>query len=441
MRINVYPNFKAPRTHEGGPASSHVNAAFLLRRSVMASMLWEDTYYENGQTVADRIAELVPQVPANLVAKVAISARNDMKLRHVPLLLCREMLRHDSHKGLVADLLSEVIQRPDELAEFLAIYWKGQKNPKTPLSAQAKKGLAKAFLKFDEYSLAKYNRATEYTLRDVMFLTHPRPQNATQENLFRRLAMNELTTPDTWEVALSAATDKHAEWARLLSERKLGAMALLRNLRNMQQAGVNIELIRSALLHTKADKVLPYRFIAAARYAPSLEGQLEYMMLRNLEGQTKLPGKTVLLIDVSGSMGDQLSGKSEMKRIDAACGLAVLARELCEEVSVYTFSDRLVQVPSRRGFALRDAIVNSQPHSGTYLSRSLSTLSEPHDRLIVFTDEQSADGIPAPKINKSYCVNVASCRNGVGYGQWTKIDGFSEAIMSYIQMMEQNHAD
>ena len=122
-------------------------------------------------------------------------------------------------------------------------------------------------------------------------------------------------------------------------------------------------------------------------------------MLRSLErGQCRrLPGKTVLLVDVSGSMDAPLSRRAEMRRNDAAYGLAVLLREIAEQVSIYTFSDKLVRVPSRQGFALRDALHASQPHGGTYLGRALGEIDEKYDRLIVITDEQSHDAVPEPQ--------------------------------------------
>ena len=111
--------------------------------------MWESQFYEDGITVADRIAALVPQVDAAVVAALAIEARERMHLRHMPLLLVREMARHASHRVLVAETLARVIQRADELAEFVAIYWKERRQP---LSAQVKKGLAAAFVKFDATS-------------------------------------------------------------------------------------------------------------------------------------------------------------------------------------------------------------------------------------------------------------------------------------------------
>ncbi len=419
------------RTHEGGPARQ-INPETQLRRSVLACMLWEDQFYEDGVAIAGRIAELVPKVDAAKVAALAVEARESMKLRHAPLLLVREMARHKTHRALVAETLSRVIQRADELSEFVAIYWK---DGRAPLSGQVKKGLAAAFPKFDEYALAKYDRAGVVRLRDVLFLCHAKPLDEAQAEVWKRLIANELAAPDTWEVALSGGADKRESFERLLTERKLNALALLRNLRNMKDAGVSEKLVLLALREMKTARVLPFRFIAAARYAPQWEEALEKAMFSAVAGREKLKGKTVLLVDVSGSMNVALSQRSEMHRTDAAYGLAVLLREIGEEVSVYSFSDRLVRVPSRRGFALRDAINTSQTHNGTYLGRAIGELDEAYDRLIVITDEQAHDAVPAPR-GKGYVINVASYKNGVGYGKWTHIDGWSESVIEYIRELE-----
>ncbi len=126
-----------------------------------------------------------------------------------------------------------------------------------------------------------------------------------------------------------------------------------------------------------------------------------------------------------------------LNRLDAACGVAMVGREMCDHVAVYTFSNALVQVPARRGFALRDAVTQSQSHSGTYLGAALTELQkrERYDRIIVITDEQSHDSVPAPS-GTGYMINVASYQNGVGYGAWTHIDGWSEAVFRYIQGVE-----
>jgi len=272
-------------------------------------------------------------------------------------------------------------------------------------------------------------------LRDVLFLSHAKPLDAAQAELWKRLVEGKLATPDTWEVALSAGADKREAWERLLRERKLGALALLRNLRNMKDAQVNDDLVLDGLRTLNTARVLPFRFIAAARYAPQWEAELEQAMLKSVAEQPKLAGKTVLLVDVSGSMDERLSRRSDMQRNDAAYGLAILLREIAEKVKVFTFSDYLVEVPARRGFALRDALNHSQAHSGTRLGSSLDNLHEDYDRLIVITDEQAHDRVRDPK-GRGYMINVASYKNGVGYGKWTHIDGWSESVIEYIRAAE-----
>ncbi len=430
------------RTHEGGTAK-HINPVLQLRRSVMSCLLWEDEFYEDGVSIAKRIADTIPKVEPDVVARLAIEAREEGKLRHVPLLIVREMARLPKYKHLVADTLNRVIQRADELTEFLAIYWKDKRQP---LSAQVKKGLARAFTKFNEYELAKYNRDGAVKLRDVLFLSHAKPKNAEQEDLWKRLVNGELTTPDTWEVSLSSKDEKPKKdkWEELLKGGKLGALALIRNLRNMEQERVPPALIRSAINAMKPGRVLPFRFISAATHAARYEPELEAAMFREVDGAKKLPGTTLILVDVSGSMeGARLSSRSEMDRMGAACGVAMLAREMCESVEVCSFSNLLAQIPPRRGFALRDAIVRSQSHSGTWLGGAINTARAniKADRTIVITDEQAHDVVGAP-IGKGYMINVASAKNGVGYGDWTHIDGFSESVLRYIQEVEKDgHED
>jgi hypothetical protein len=433
MKLNILKlaHLARPHTHEGAPAAI-ITPAAALRRSVLACMLWENEFYESGVTIASRIREFVPKVDAAQIAALAVEARTAMKLRHAPLLLVREMARHATHRALVAETLVGVIQRADELAEFVAIYWA---DGRRPLSAQVKKGLAAAFVRFDEYSLAKYDRAGAVRLRDVLFLCHAKPMTSDQALVWRRLIAGELATPDTWEVALSSGGDKRAHWERLLIDHRLGSLALLRNLRNMKDAGVAEDLVISALDGTRTDRVLPFRFLAAARHAPQWEEALERAMFRSLEGAARLSGHTVILVDVSGSMVAPLSRRSQMLRTDAAYGLAVLLREIAEKVSIYTFSNSAKQIPPRRGFALRDAMESSQGHQGTYLGAALDAVDERYDRIIVITDEQSHDRVAAPR-GKGYMINVASARNGVGYGSWVHIDGFSEAVINYICELE-----
>lgn len=433
MKTNV--KYQDPaRTHEGAQSVT-LTAVNELRRTVMACLLFENGYYESGQDSATRMRGLIEKVSFEEAAQIAIDARERMKLRHVPLFIVRELLRE--HKGRkVGDLIARVIQRPDEMGELLAMYWADGRDQ--PLPAQVKIGLARALKKFTEYQLAKWNKDGSVKLRDVLFLSHAKPANEDQAALFKRIAENTLVTPDTWEVALSGGADKKEVFERLMGERKLGALALLRNLRGMIEVGVSEDKIRDALSVMKTERVLPFRFIAAARYAPRLEDALEQAMFRALAELPKMGGKTALLIDHSGSMNYKVSSKSEITRFDCAMGVAMILRECAERVRFFAFSESTVEVPPRRGFALSEAARTCMGFCGTYLGKAVSSVYQAMpecDRLIVITDEQSADRPPHPQ-GRGYIVNVATDKNGIGYGPWVSINGWSEAILDYIKASE-----
>lgn len=432
MRTNV-KFATAETTHEGAASTAVLSTTQQLRRTVMACMLFEDSFYESGVDASARMAGLLKTVPFEDAAQIAIDAREKMKLRHAPLFLVRELLR--VHKGRkVGDLIERVIQRPDEMGELLALYRKDGKGE----PAQLKAGLARAFKKFNEYQLAKWNKDGAFKLRDVLFLSHAKPANEEQAALFKRVAENTLVTPDTWEVSLSGGADKREVFTRLMAERKLGALALLRNLRGMLEAGVAEDAIRDALGAMKAERVLPFRFISAAKHAPRLEDALEAAMFRCLAEAPKLGGKTALLIDHSGSMQEPVSAKSEISRFDAAAALAMILREVCERVRVFTFSDRMIEVPPRRGFAMVQAVREVINPVSTFLGSAVRKVYEVFpecDRIIVVTDEQSADRPPHPQ-GTGYIINVGGYNNGIGYGPWVTIDGWSEAVIDYIRAFE-----
>lgn len=475
MRLNTAVKKSPVYTHEGAKAAN-IGPEQQLRRSVMACMLWEDEFYEDGQTIADRIGKLIPLCRPDFVAACAYHARTDMKLRHIPLLLVAHMTKLPEHKKLVAKLLCDVIQRPDEITEFLAIYHSPAVGSKT-LSAQVKRGLAAAFAKFDEYALAKYNRDGAWKLRDALFLSHAKPADVTDgdrytkherkkgvehfeltagERLFKRLVDGELVTPDTWEVALSGGADKKETFERLIAEKKLGALAFLRNLRNMTQAGISTPALAGYASALNVERVLPFRFIAAARAVPQLEPVLEPLMLKCLGAYQKLPGKTILVLDTSGSMRSPVSGKSEMTRLDVAAALGILCRDMCEEVAIYCTAGNdgarihaTALIPPRRGFALRDLVCGAEMQrkigdGGIFLKQCMDYIyaaEKTADRIIVLTDEQDCDTHHKPAGAKTfgkhnYVVNIASAKNGIGYGAWHHIDGWSEAVIDYIREYE-----
>ena len=436
MKTNVKKVVTPVFTHEGAKASSNIGALNQLKRLTSSCLLWENEFYVDGKGISDQVKIAVGKCSAEDVSNLAIDLRTNGNLRHMPLFLARELARN-TNGNVVGKTISGVIQRADEMAEFLSIYWKDKKQP---LSKQVKIGLANAFDKFTEYNLAKYNRDGAIKMRDVLFLCHAKPKNELKAKLYKKIVDNKLDAPDTWEVALSAGADKKETFIRLINDKKLGGLALLRNLRNMVDSGVDRSIISKALSETNFDRVLPFRFIAAARACPSMEPELDKVMQTVLTAnKDKLNGKTILLVDVSGSMDVKLSAKSDLSRLDTACALGILLAGISDNLEVYTFSNSIVQVPARKGMALSDAIIRSQSHGGTDLANAIKKINTmTYDRLIVITYEQTQT-VPSKPNGKSYLINVASNQNGISYNSsWKRIDGFSENVVKWIYETEKD---
>jgi 60 kDa SS-A/Ro ribonucleoprotein len=493
-QTNVGQVLPVKHTHNGGKAQS-ISAEQQLRRTVLTCLLWEDNFYEDGQSVADRVKGLVPKVSVEYLHLLAVEARTEFYLRHVPLLLARELARDpvQARRSTVAELLPAIIQRPDEITEFVALYWKDNNGKKT-LSAAVKRGLAAAFRKFTEFTLSKYDRKDKpVRLRDVMFLCHVKPADLAnpghrwtrderkphyaavqrglnikrkpafteQELLLNKVAQDELKQHGTWEDRMSAGEKPKVVFEDLMEKGELGALAFIRNVRKMVDSGVEQDMMRNYATTVRLRGVLPHQIVTAARHNPQFEPMFEGMMLRSLDGMGKLPGTTVFLVDVSGSMDDPLSKRpnstthvrkrkvppvqpvEDTKRVDTACALAMMGRELCENVYILTFSSALAAVPPRRGFALRDAILGSQPHQSTHLAAAVRGVNArfKYDRIIVITDEQSDDGIAPPLPGAAaYVMNVASYENGVTRGmdggRWVGISGWSPHALRFIEQLE-----
>ena len=428
------------RNHEGVKAAPMSDYEALVR-TVSSCFLWESEFYEDGEDIAKRIASLSHKLPNDQVLGLALRLRKVDGIRHAPLMMVAACALKRDGDPSVSKAIGKIISRPDEAGELLAISARIQGKPAANLGKITPpaiiKGIAKAFRKFDAYQLAKYDRNTGIKLRDVLRLSRPKPKDQAQSDMWKRLLNGELSAPDTWEVALSSGEDKKASFERLLRSGKMPYMALLRNLRNMNDSGVERDLVKDAIISRKgAKRVLPFRYIAAARACPTFEPQLDEAMQYAVQDLPMLTGKTVVMVDVSYSMFERLSKKSDMTRIDAATGLAALVNG--DDVRVFSFSDSLVEVARRHGMAGIDAIRRSQPNRGTRLGAAITELNRKvrYDRLIVITDEQSQDRVPDPSVKNAYMVNVASSDKSINFGAWKRISGFSENIFRFIEAHE-----
>lgn len=487
MRVNV--KGKDHRVDEStrlaggyGPYAAKQDAESLLRRSVMACLMWEDNFYEDGALNAENIKQLVPLVRPQVVFDIAVEARTKQKLRHVPLLLAREMARSNIHKWMVSRLLPKIILRADELAEFLAIYWQ---DGRQPVSKQVKLGLADAFRNFDAYQLAKYNRDNAIKLRDVAFIAHVKAgSDNIQSDIFGRniarlvnkkyypdstksarfpvkeayglRAYEPLPAPDTWEVSLSTGKDKRETWTRLINDHKLGALAFLRNLRNMDKANVPYDTVAYGFQTINPKWLLPLNYMAAATAAPNWQREIENLMYAGFSGWPKLPGRTILIVDVSGSMMGSLGYRSDFTRLDAAAAMVLLCSEMCEHVSIYTTAGndyrrehKTELVPPYRGFALCKAVTDANHRLGgggiftrQALEYTFAHEKERPERIVVFSDSQDCDlphrQIPKPFGKHNYIIDVSSHSHGINYkGIWdAEISGWSEHFIQYIMGLE-----
>ena len=438
----------------GALAAKQSNTA-LLRRAVLANLLWEDVAYMDGVKVAEEIQRLIPLCPAIDVYNIALEARTMQKLRHTPLFLAVEMCKYPEHKMFVQDLLPQIITRADMLTDFLAIYWK---DGKKPIANQAKKGLAKAFHNFNEYKFAKYDRDAAIKLRDVMFLCRPKPENQYEQDLFKKVADRTLATPETWEVLLSTGKDKKESWTKLITEGKIGGLAMLRNIANMRRANVDKKVINEGLEKLKSSMLMPLDFLKAFRMNPEFGRQIEDAMINSYANLPKLKGKTLFIVDVSGSMGARMSEKSDFTRYDAACAMAMLAANQCEDYEIvctagndYTHTGAHEHIPyPQKGFGIFEQIRETNKNigiGGIFTRQCLEWCNDKFkgqkfDRIIVFSDSQDCDlperRIPKPFGTYNYICDISAHTKGVNYkGSWTaEISGFSEHFITFIAATE-----
>ena len=411
--------------HEGAKAYA-LSPEMELYTLVATSML-EPTFYERRSDRYRRLVELIAEVQPEYVAKLAIYAREEMHLRSMPVVLVVELAKLHLGDNLVQRALARIIQRADEITEVLAYYqWANPRpgpKPLRSLSKQVQKGVAEAFNKFDAYQLAKYNLKGEVTLRDALFLTHPKPANDEQQAIFNQLVAGELPTPYTWEVALTQvgqqdyATEEarsralRETWEGLIMSGKLGYMALLRNLRNLLQVGIRpdvMELVAERLVDPQAvrnSKQLPFRYLAAYREIAHLQVDGVQVLTKALEQATlvaaeNIPGfapdtRVLIASDVSGSMMQSVSRNSKVLLYDVGLVMSMLMRSRCENVETGIFGSTWMRMAFKTNkvlAAVEEAYAMNgrvgYATNGHLVIEELIQRREVRDKVLMFTDMQ-----------------------------------------------------
>lgn len=486
------------RTHEGAPGFARDTKGELFLLAV-ANMVGENTFYESAGERDDRFRNLVHQVavtdPVWLTGMIGW-LRNEANMRTASVVAALEgaKARVDAKAhGHSRQMVDAALRRADEPGEALA-YWTSRYGRRLP--KPVKRGIADAAARlYDERSMLKYDTATKgFRFSDVLNLVHASPaaDKPWQGTLFsyaheRRhnrgtspdpdmlptLARNTvfaervetdpslLLAPDelkaaglTWESALSLAggrVDKARLWEALIPS--MGYMALVRNLRNFDQAGVSDEVAeRVAARLSDPEQVarsrqLPMRFLSAYRAAPSLRWghALEKALKASLGNVPELGGRTLVLVDRSGSMQAPLSARSDLNRADAAAIFGSALAMRCEDTDLVEFGTGSTPVALERGDSLLRVIERFQWMGGTNTARAVREHFRGHDRVVIVTDEQahhSRGGGPTEQVPASvsvYTWNLAGYRYGHGPsgagGRYT-FGGLGDAAFRMIPLLE-----
>jgi hypothetical protein len=483
-------------TGQGAPGYEHgdKSALFLL---AVTNMVSEDTFYEKAGDRDERFE--------NLVTRVAIKdpewiigffgwLRSEANMRSASLvgaLVAAQAMVMVGVPG-ARQMVTSVLQRADEPGEALAYWIKmfGRNIPKP-----VKRGIADAATRlYNEYTTLKYDTASHAVrFGDVLDLTHPKATAQWQANLYRYvLAMrhNRDEIPEvgpglpmilanhalrsagaelpelllnsehlrragmTWEDALSlvgSKVDKGKLWEAMIPS--MGYMALLRNLRNFDKANVSDEVAQQVIerlsdpAQVARSRQFPFRFLAAYRATAGTSvrwaAALEKALSASVSNIPELPGRTLVLVDRSGSMFMPMSGRTELDRSDAAAvfGGAVALRN-AGRVTLVQFDDssREIPVPTGRGSLLK-LVEKFTGGGGTSTAAAVRKHFNGHDRVIIVTDEQSNGGDPSGVIPKNvplYTWNLAGYQftGTSGGSKRHTFGGLTDSAFKLIPMLE-----
>lgn len=376
-----------------------------LVTQVLTSFFNEKKFYgDNSQEMKETIVAAIRK-DAAFVAKLAVFARREFHMRTVAHVLVAHLAHEVEGKPYTRAATKAVCLRGDDATEILACYLSEFGKP---VPNALKKGLADAMTGFDEYTLAKYKgEGKQVKMRDVLCICRPTPKDEQQSDMWKRLLNGELKTPYTWETELSAKGNTAEVWEQLIDSGKVGYMALLRNLRNIINANPgNVEKALATIEDPAAvrrSRQLPFRYLSAYKQVANSADSRVLDALENAaeaacENAPKLKGKTVIAVDVSGSMGDTISEKSDVRCSEIAMLLGMMASRMCERYMLYTFDTEIRKVPvsSRSGILEKAMATPFGGGTNMYLpfERMIAERLDA-DRVIILSDQECNRGARA----------------------------------------------
>lgn len=503
----------SPTARTGNNAPGFVRDAkselFLL---AVANFVGQDTFYEAGGQRDQRYINLIHQVagedPAWL-SRFLIWLRTEANMRTAAVIgaveFCRVFKETNERTGqgygYPRATMCQVLQRADEPGEAVAYHLAtyGRKLPKS-----MKRGIADAVAArlYNEYNTLKYDTGSKAVrFADVLELCHVKPIDGYQTALFPYLLAKRHNRDDisldglrmirdnatlrayaaqqpehllvstnlraagmTWEDALSLAGDKVSKkelWEALIPT--MGYMALLRNLRNFDQAGVSDEVAQQVAARlTDPEQVvrsrqLPMRFLSAFNAVSNLRWAypLEQALNLSLQNVPEFGGSTLILIDTSGSMASVFSKDGTLRFWEAAAMFGLALAQRCENVTVVSFSTNArVFPPMQKGASLLPMLEEFRRHfflnGGTATAAAVQQYYRNHDRVIVLTDEQADAhwgnrGVFTPVPDNKLCVtfNLAGYRVGhseSGSSTRVTIGGLSDQAFKLLPVLERRAA-
>jgi len=423
-------------SHEGGDVFKASPYQELCDR-VLTSFYGENKFYESGATEISKLNKLIKKVAKSdpiFVAKLAVLAREEFKLRTISQVLISELSTIYRGDDKIKHAIARVIQRPDDMTEILSYIIAKAKTEQLPngrtkninkkIPNSIKKGIAIAVQKFDAYQLSKYNSSKKtMKLKDVFNLVHPKPKDLEQAANWKALLNGTLEKADTWERKISASgktedseTAKSEAWEELIMNNKLGYMATLRNINNFLSANISKEAhakVCSYLSNEKAvynSKQMPFRFYSAYKiitensrshdpfvikqYLAALNTAIRYSV-KNL---TKIDGRTMVVVDTSGSMSSAVSQHSTMTCAEIGCLMGSIVNEMCDDAIIAAFATdfKIVDLSGDNLLDQAHKIMGTQTGYGTNVHLIFDWLLENNinvNNIIILSDMQVVSGV------------------------------------------------
>ena len=470
----------------GGEAFTETPEVALVNLLLTSFMKEGGKYYETAKDEQARLASLLGKVDPQFAAKASIYARKRFGMRSITHFTSAWIAKNVHGSTWARKFFKNVVRRVDDVTEILSCY-ATLNGSLHPIPMALKRGLAEALSGFSGYALAKYKgEGKALKLVDAVNLLHPRHSDA-----LKALVAGTLKPADTWESAISAAgkteggeeavdARKREEWARLIKERKLAYFALIRNVRNIAEAGLDDDAFAELLKQIqnaaaiKKSLVMPFRILVAYKVAQSLgrsyrqrsQGRIvvsETALLAEalsaaldlaLVNVPDLPGRTLVALDRSASMTTaiiQCSFGETPVPIKVSDVGAIFAAALGKKgADVMTFHDRARYERFNRKdsiVSIAEAITNES--GGTNFHSIFESAQAAYDRIIILSDMQAWVGYSTPEDafkryrQKYACSPHVCCFNLTSYGDTQfpankvyQLAGFSDKVFDTIALLE-----